>query len=483
MGDSLLVMKFGGTSVGSSERMRGVADLAAEMAAIRPTVVVVSAMSKVTDLLLETLARGEAGDGQAVEAGIRTLSEKHISTAQELLPADRQQAVIDQINVIVDGYARIARGMLLLRERPVRAVDEAITVGEQLSALLIAELLQSRGIAAARVDAAGVIATDDDFGAASPLMFETADRARTTLGPLLDSHIIPIVTGFNGATLSGERTTLGRGGSDFSAAILAAALEASELWIWTDVDGILTGDPRVVPDARVLESVTYNEAAELAYNGAKVLHARTLQPLVDHQIPVRIKNSFNPQAPGTLISDRKSEGHNVGAITSFAQVTMISIEAVSLTQSGAHIMARALAATARARAEVLLLTRSSFRQNFCMLVRTEDVENVIESLREELALELAHGYVHPFEIDHSVGLLASVGEGMKGTAGLAGRLFTAISARQINIIAIAQGSSEITIAIVVKQDRLQDAVRAVHEECNLGSTGYRPLESTREQVG
>jgi aspartate kinase len=145
-------------------------------------------------------------------------------------------------------------------------------------------------------------------------------------------------------------------------------------------------------------------------------------------------------------------------------------------------MARALAATARARAEVLLLTRSSFRQNFCMLVRTEDVEDVIESLREELALELAHGYVHPFDIDHSVGLLASVGEGMKGTAGLAGRLFTAISARQINIIAIAQGSSEITIAIVVKQDRLQDAVRAVHEECNLGSTGYRPLESAREQV-
>lgn len=482
MGDSLLVMKFGGTSVGSPERMRGVADLAEEISATRPTVVVVSAMSKVTDLLLNTLASGEAGDEQAVESGIQTLGDKHIDTARELLPADRSQAVIDQINVIVNGYARIARGMLLLRERPARAVDEALTVGEQLSALLIAELLQSRGIAASRVDAAEVVATDDEFGAASPLMNETADRARANLRPLLDSRIIPIVTGFNGSTLAGERTTLGRGGSDYSAAIIAAALEAAELWIWTDVDGILTGDPRVVPDARILESVTYNEAAELAYNGAKVLHGRTLQPLVEHRIPVRIKNSFNPSAPGTLISDRKTEGHNVGAITSLEKVTLISIEAVSLTQSGAQLMARALAATARARAEVLLLTRSSFRQNFCMLVRTEDVEDVIESLREELALELAHGYVHPFEIDHSVGLLASVGEGMKGTAGLAGRLFTAISAHQVNIIAIAQGSSEITLAIVVKADRLRDAVRAVHEECNLGSTGYQPIESSSKRA-
>jgi len=482
MGNSLLVMKFGGTSVGSPERIGRVAELCAESAASRPTVVVVSAMSKITDLLLDTLARGEEGDEAGVESGIRTLEEKHIAAAHELLPADRQDAAIAQIETILKDYSRIARGMLMLRARPARAVDEAVTTGEQLSALLVAELLQSRGVAATRVDAASVIATDEEFGAASPLMTETADRARTALGPLLASGIVPIVTGFNGSTLGGERTTLGRGGSDFSAAIIAAALEASELWIWTDVDGILTGDPRIVPDARVLPSVTYNEASELAYNGAKVLHARTLQPLVDHDIPVRIKNSFNPDSPGTLISAQRADSHNVGAVTSFADVTMISIEAVSLTQSGAQLMARALGAAGRSKTEILLLTRSSFRQNFCMLVRTEEVEALTESLREELALELAHDYVHPIEIDHSVGLLASVGEGMKGEAGLAGRLFTAISARQINIIAIAQGSSELTIAIVVKQDQLHDAVRAVHEECGLGSTGYTPVEPHAEHA-
>lgn len=482
MGNSQLVMKFGGTSVGSPERIGRVAELCAESAASRPTVVVVSAMSKITDLLLNTLARGEEGDEAGVESGIRTLEEKHIAAARELLPGDRQDAAIAQIETILKVYSRIARGMLMLRERPARAVDEAVTTGEQLSALLVPEFLQSRGVAATRVDAAGVIATDEEFGAASPLMAATTDRAKTVLGPLLASGIVPIVTGFNGSTLGGERTTLGRGGSDFSAAIIAAALEASDLWIWTDVDGILTGDPRIVPDARVLPSVTYNEASELAYNGAKVLHARTLQPLVDHGIPVRIKNSFNPDSPGTLISAQRADSHNVGAVTSFADVTMISIEAVSLTQSGAQLMARALGAAGRSKTEILLLTRSSFRQNFCMLVRTEEVEAVTESLREELALELAHDYVHPIEIDHSVGLLASVGEGMKGEAGLAGRLFTAISAQQINIIAIAQGSNELTIAIVVKQDQLQDAVRAVHEECGLGSTGYTPVEPHAEHA-
>lgn len=481
MGDSLLVMKFGGTSVGSPERIGRVADLCAKSGADRPTVVVVSAMSKITDLLLDTLSCGERGDEQGVEAGIQALEDKHLTAVRELLPADRQKTVIAEIETILKTYARIARGMLMLRERPARAVDEAVTTGEQLSSVLVAELLHARGVAAKRVDAAQVIATDEEFGSASPLMAETADRANSVLGPLVAAGTIPIVTGFNGSTLSGERTTLGRGGSDFSAAIIAAALGAKDLWIWTDVDGILTGDPRIVPDARVLPSVTYNEASELAYNGAKVLHARTLQPLVDSNIPVRIKNSFNPDAPGTRIGAQLVDEHSVGAVTSFAHVTMISIEAVSLTQSGAQLMARALAAAGRTKTEILLLTRSSFRQNFCMLVRTEDVEAVTESLREELALELAHDYVHPMEIDHSVGLLASVGEGMKGAAGLAGRLFTAISAQEINIIAIAQGSSELTIAIVVKQDRLRDAVRAVHEECGLGNASPAAVNVGSEQ--
>jgi aspartate kinase len=425
-------------------------------------------MSKVTDLLLDTMAHGEAGDEAAVENNLRLLEEKHVATARELLPSERHEPVIAKIRELVNGYARIARGMLLLGERPVRSEDEAVATGERLSTLLLAETMRATGQAAEAVNAWDLVVTDAEFGGASPLMDETAAKSKAKLLPMLEGGVIPVVTGFSAATAEGQPTTLGRGGSDFSGAILAAALDAQELWIWTDVDGILTGDPRIIPDARHLTEVTYNEAAELAYAGAKVLHPRTLTPLIEKDIPVWIKNTFHPATGGTRIGSHVTGARGARAITSMAKVTLISIEAVSLTQSGAQLMSRALAAAARAKVEVLLLSRSSFRQNFCMLVRTEEVEGAMESLREELALELAHGYVHPIEIDHSVGLLAIVGEGMRGAPGLAGRLFTAISEQRINIIAIAQGSSELTIGIVIKQDRLEDAVRAVHAECGLG---------------
>jgi aspartate kinase len=208
-----------------------------------------------------------------------------------------------------------------------------------------------------------------------------------------------------------------------------------------------------------------------------VLHPRTLAPLVEKQIPVRIKNSFAPEIPGTRIGPAIGDARGAHAITSLAKVALISIEAVSTSMSGAQLMARALGAAARANVEVLLLTRSSFRQNFCMLVRSEELDAAMDSLRAELALELAHGYVHPIDVDTSVGLLAIVGEGMRGTPGLAGKLFTAISRENINIIAIAQGSSELTIAVVVKQNALEDAVRAVHAECRLDQPQPEPVEA------
>jgi aspartate kinase len=290
------------------------------------------------------------------------------------------------------------------------------------------------------------------------------------LRPLLDKCVTPIVTGFNGATADGRPTTLGRGGSDFSASVLASALDAAELWIWTDVDGIMSADPRLVSEVKVLNEVTYAEAAELAYAGAKVLHPRTLAPLVDRKIPVWSKNSFNPTYPGTRIGPKLNGPLGPRAVTSMASVALISLEPASAAMSGTRLMARALSALSACNAEVLTLSSSSYRQSFCFLIRQDELEHVIEHLEEELALELAHGYVHPIEVDRNVGLLAIVGEGMRGTPGLAGRIFTAISREKINIIAIAQGSSELTIAVVVRKDGLERAVRAVHAECGLGVT-------------
>jgi aspartate kinase len=302
----------------------------------------------------------------------------------------------------------------------------------------------------------------------------TAAKARARLLPLLEQGVLPVVTGFNGATVEGKPTTLGRGGSDFSASILAGVLDAGELWIWTDVDGIMTADPRLVPDAAVLDEVTYNEAAELAYAGAKVLHPRTLAPLIEKKIPVWSKNSFRPEVPGTRIV--ASIDHHLGprAVTSMANVALVSIESANSAVNGTQIMGRALEGLAQVNAEVLAFSSSSYRQSFCFLIRKSELTIAMEELESVFSLELAHGYLHPIDVNTDVGLLAVVGEGMQGTPGLAGRIFTAISRENINIISIAQGSSELTIAIVVARSGLEKAVQAVHAECGLGEFIRQP---------
>ena len=469
MSKPLIVMKFGGTSVGSPERIVRAADLIQHAREGFTVVAVVSAMAGVTDLIFEIMRCAEADEPAAVDTHLSLLKKCHVDACRELLPVEGQGEALREIESLLAGFERIARGMLMLGERPPKSVDEAVPTGEKLSACLISAVLRSRGVPAKGVNACELIVTDDVFGNASPLLDRTRENVAARLVPVLEMGETPIVTGFSGATAEGQPTTLGRGGSDFSASILAAALDASELWIWTDVDGILTADPRLVKDARVLGEVSYSEAVELAFNGAKVLHPRTLTPLVKKQIPVWIKNSFAPEKQGTRIVPEISADHGVRAITSLAAVALITIEAASASMSGAQLMARALEAAARANVEVLLMTRSSFRQNFCMLVRTEELAAALDSLREELTIELAHDYVHPIRVNERVGLMAAVGEGMHGTPGLAGKVFTAISLQQVNIIAIAQGSSELTIAIVVDEEALDDAVRAVHEACGLGT--------------
>jgi aspartate kinase len=464
----LLVMKFGGTSVGSAERMRAAAWIAAGQRKVRPVAVVVSAMSQITDLLLDTMKHAEAGDRAGLEANLAELERRHNQACIELFPPDTQDAVLNGVSDLVAEFRRIANGMLMLGDRPPRSVDEAMAVGERLSALIVSEYLQCSGVPSEAVNAASIIVTDAVFGNASPLMDLTTEKARYHLRPLIESGAIPIITGFNGATADGRPTTLGRGGSDFSASILSAALDAAELWIWTDVDGIMTADPRLVPEAKVLDEVSFAEAAELAYNGAKVLHPRTLAPLVEKRIPVWSKNSFAPEKAGTRIVPALSTSNGARAVTSMAKVALISLEPAKAAITGVQVMARALDALARTTIEVLAISGSSYRQSFCFLVRADELQKTVQTLESALALELAHGYVKNIQIDEEVGLLAVVGEGMRGTPGLAGRIFTAISRERVNIIAIAQGSNEMTIAIVVRREGLEKAVRAVHAECHMG---------------
>ena len=466
--NDLLLMKFGGTSMGSAERIRVAAAISAEQHRARPVAIVVSAMSKITDLLLDTLKKAEAGDEAALQGNLEKLQTRHLDACRGLLPLSMQEAAAEGIRSLIAEFQRIAGGILMLGERPPRSVDEAVAIGERLSALLIAAHLNAEGTPAEAINAAEIIVTDPVFGNATPLMEPTREKARARLLPLLERRVLPVVTGVNGATLDGRPTTLGRGGSDFSASILAAALDAAELWIWTDVDGIMTADPRLVPEAKVLDEVTYAEAAELAYNGAKVLHPRTLAPLIQKKIPVWSKNSFNLQAPGTRIVPKlKNPAGGARAVTSMSDVVLISMEPGDGELSGAKVMARALEALAEAHAEVLAFTSSSYRQSFCFLIRRDEFNAAMNRLEEDFALELAYGHLKPIEVNNDVGLLAIVGEGMRGTQGLAGRIFTAISRENINIIAIAQGSSELTISVVIRKGDLERAVRAVHRECHL----------------
>lgn len=451
--------------MGSAERIKVAAQICAEQTQQRPVVVVVSAMAKVTDLLLDTLRHAEAGDEAGVDANLQRLALRHREACDELFQGDRRAAIRAGIEALISDFRRISHGMRMLGERPPRSADEAIAMGERLSALMTAEYLNSTGVRAQAINGVDVIVTDAVFGNATPIMAETRKKADAILKPLLAGGVLPIVTGFNGATVDGRPTTLGRGGSDFSASILAASLDASELWIWTDVDGIMSADPRSVRNARILDELTYSEAAELAYNGAKVLHPRTLAPLIERQIQVWSKNSFNLAHPGTRIVSTVQAPPGPRAVTSMNNVALISIEPASAAVSGTRIMARALEALAEANVEVLALSSSSYRQSFCFLVRNDELAAAMKNLEADLALELTHGYLTPIRVDQNVGLLAVVGEGMRGTAGLAGRLFSAISRQNVNIIAIAQGSSELTISVVVHRDGLERAIQAVHEEC------------------
>jgi aspartokinase/homoserine dehydrogenase 1 len=461
-------MKFGGTSVGSATRMKAACDLIAVQAANRPVAAVVSAMSKITDLLLDTTRMAEADDQDGIDRNLELLITRHLEAAKELVPASELDRVNGEIADLVGEFRRIVNGMQMLGYRPVRAVDEAIAVGERLSALIVSEHLRSRGLNAEAVNAAQAIVTDAVFNNASPMMDATREKAQARLLPILRAGGIPVMTGFNGATADGRPTTLGRGGSDFSASILAAALDATELWIWTDVDGIMTADPRLVPDAKILSEITYSEAAELAWAGAKVLHPRTIAPLVEHGIPVWSKNSFAPEKPGTRIVPKLTAGNSgAKAVTSMANVALVSLEPASAAVSGVHLMARSLDALDRVNVEILAMSSSSYRQSFCFLVRNDEIEKSVEAIQVALSLEFAHGYVNDIAVDRNVGLLAVVGEGMRGTQGLAGRIFTAISREKVNVIAIAQGSSELTISIAVRRDGLEKAVRAVHTECQL----------------
>jgi aspartate kinase len=468
MRDNLQVMKFGGTSVGNAECISRAAEIVAQAAGEGPVVAVVSAMGGVTNRLMEAAKAAVTGDMDAAGNLAGTLRRQHQEAIEILIgDGDKRAQLAAELKEIIDEVTGLCRGTALLRELTPRTLDAISSAGERLSARLLASALRESGINAVAVEATELIVTDNQSGRAGPLMAETRARAAARLAPLLAERSVPVVTGFIGATVDGKLTTLGRGGSDYSATILGAALDAKKIIIWTDVDGVLTADPRLVPEARTLQEISYNEAAELAYFGAKVLHPKTLRPVSEAGIPVWIRNSFFPERNGTKIT---ATGHptrrGVKAITAMSNVTLITVGGRGIVGLPG-VAAKTFTAAASAQANVLLISQSSSGNDICFIIDAGDAPRTVAELRAAFASDLAHREVEHINVNADIAIVAVVGDRMRGTPGIAGRTFSALGRRGINIIAIAQGSSECNVSLVVEAGQKREVVQALHSEFGL----------------
>jgi aspartokinase/homoserine dehydrogenase 1 len=464
----LLVMKFGGTSVGDASCVARTAKIIAGVAKENPCVVVVSAMSGVTNRLIEAAKTAQAGNATEAEAIMDALRQQHEAALLSLLSDEQKRGRLRQrIEPVLAEGRRLCEGTALLRELTPRTLDAISSLGERLSAPLVAAAVHELGVCSEAVEATELVVTDAFHGGAEPQMELTREKSQARLRPLLEKGIVPIVTGFIGATAEGQLTTLGRGGSDYSATILGAALEADEVIIWTDVDGVLTADPRLVPEARTIPVISYREAAELAYFGAKVLHPKTLNPVIQAAIPVWIRNSFAPEKPGTKITpEGRSIGGGVKALTAIRDVTLISVGGPGIVGLP-DVVGRTFSTTAEVRANVLLISQSSSQNDICFIVSTADAQRTVEALRKEFAQDLAHHKVEHITVDSKIAIVAVVGENMRGTPGIAGKTFNALGRENVNLIAIAQGSSECNISFVIEEKAVKAALLTTHREFGL----------------
>jgi len=474
-------MKFGGTSVGDAACISRAAEIIAAAAKEGALVAVVSAMGGVTNRLIEAAHASERGDTQTADELVHALRAQHLTAIEILVgDADTRAQLLAETERILEEVTSLCQGTALLRELTLRALDAISSAGEKLSARLLASALCELGLKSVAIEATVLIVTDNQHGRAEPLMKETRERASAGLLPLLEEGVIPVVTGFIGASVEGTLTTLGRGGSDYSATILGAALTASEVIIWTDVDGVLTADPRLVEDARTLREISYNEAAELAYFGAKVLHPKTLRPVAEARIPVWIRNSFKPEGLGTKIT---ATGHptarGVKAITAITDVSLITVGGLSIVGMPG-VAGKTFAAAAKASANILLISQSSSQNDICFIINSADVPRTVEALRQTFEFDLAHKQVEHITVMPEIAIVAVVGDKMRGTPGIAGRTFSATGRRGINIIAIAQGSSEYNVSFVVEASAMRDAVLAVHREFGLQRRASR-FEATENK--
>ncbi len=451
------VMKFGGSSVATPARIQSVIEI------IKPyllgeVAVVFSAFGGVTDTLIQISQLALEGNN-GYKNKLADLEQRHLDTVRELIDIQRQSGILAQVKFLINELEDVLHGVYLVKERTPRTLDYVMSFGERLSAYIISEAFRDRGHAAEFLDARKVVRTDSHFGYAK-VDFEITNK-------LIKDHFkhhtdVQIITGFVATSESGETTTLGRSGSDYTAAIFAGALNATDLEIWTDVDGMMTADPRKVKKAFTVPEMSYEEAMELSHFGAKVIFPATMQPAMVNRIPIWIKNTFNPEFRGTVIHSQSGNGKMIKGISSMNGVSLLSLQGSGLLGVVGASM-RLFATLARENVNVILISQASSEHSICFAVDNHAAANAKLAIEKEFQYEIRNEEIDDVQVENDLSIVAVVGDGMKHSPGTSGRMFSALGKNGVNVIAIAQGSSERNISAVIPQVDAAKALNALHE--------------------
>lgn len=455
--EGMTVLKFGGSSVADAACIDRVADIVIEAYDKGPVGVVVSALKGTTDSLLNAAECAQRGDSRYTEQ-IEALEERHYKVLETLHSGESADGIRMVVGDMFQELKNILHGVDLVRECTDRTADLVAGFGELLSIRILESVLLRRGKSTRIIDPRHCIITDQRHRNARVIRPLTYERLQEQIGKDDALYLIP---GFIAATADGITTTLGRNGSDYTASLVAAAVHARELQIWTDVDGVLSADPRYVPDAFLIPELTFAEAAELSYFGAEVLHPSTMVPVVEQDIPVGIRNTWNPASSGTRITAHARTGEQIAGIASIDNVAIINVEGSGMVGIPG-IAARLFAAIARAQANIIMISQASSEHTICLCFRTHEAQDALEELEREFSTEIVSGEIERPQLQSGMEIVAIIGEAMRGHPGISGRLFQALGEAEVSVHAIAQGSSERNISFIVAEAERELTLRTVH---------------------
>ncbi len=451
------ILKFGGSSVATPERIKSILEI------VKPRLqeevaFVFSAFGGVTDQLIHLSQLAVAGKPEYKEK-LELLEKRHLDAVRELTTVSTQSAILAQVKIQMNELEDVLHGIYLVKERTPRTLDYIMSFGERLSAYIISEAFKDKGLSAEYLDARNVIRTDNQFGNAK-VNFEITNKL--ILDHFKHHTDVQVITGFIATSESGETTTLGRSGSDYTAAIFAGALQASALEVWTDVDGIMTADPRLVKKAFTVPQLSYEEAMELSHFGAKVIFPATMQPAMAHHIPIWVKNTFNPNAIGTLISEASVNGKLIKGISSMNNISLLNVQGSGLL-GVVGVSMRLFSTLAKEKVNVILISQASSEHSICIAIESEMASKAKAAIEKEFMYEIRGELIDEIKVEQGLSIIAVVGDGMKHHPGTSGRMFSALGKNGVNVVAIAQGSSERNISTVIQQTDISKALNALHD--------------------